>query len=180
MKKYLTLLLAILFANIVNSQSQSDINLPYIKVAIEDFLKRKDSKKSDVFAIYSDNIRLNHNELILIEIIPEDSCCAYLLSNADGINKPYIYDIHLIEIKNKLFHWLGTSTNVLLRQKIVDKLIEYNFIKRIDVPTQEWLLGAKPNIDFRKIRQYYFIKGEYEKYKTTYSEIRKIPKKYME
>lgn len=148
----------------------------YIKTAVNDFFRTKDVKKSDVFRIRFRTICLNNITLYSVIIIPEKSYCAFLLSNEDGVGKPYYTGIKYLEKSKKLFIWCE-GTNIVLDEQTFTKLFEYNFIKYVDVPSQEWLLGSYPIRDL-KVHQYYFMPGDYIKFKKTYSVIEKIPRAF--
>ena len=158
--------------------SQSDSLEQYYLTAIYDFFKTRDIKKSDKFSILFLPVHSENLTLYKISIFPEDEC-NYFLSNADGVGKPYYTGINYLEINKKLFFWGFHDPNFILDEDTYNKLVEYDNIKHVDVPTQEWLLGWGPPIeDGIKIWQYYFIPGDYTKFKKTYCDIIKIPRAY--
>ena len=166
----------------LKSYSQEAYIYSCFLTAIEDFVKTSARKESNVFSISSANYRVsrNHNlvELIKVSISSKDSSWTFLMSNSDSIGKPYIYNIGLEERDGKLFYWDKEGEGILT-QEIYDKLTEYNFIKHVDVPSQEWLVGAIGCFDdSKKVTQYYFELGNSRKFKKTRSIWTKIPIMY--
>lgn len=163
-------------SNILYSQSDS-LELYYL-TAISDFFKTRDIKRSDKFSILFEQVHLENTILYSVSILPEDEC-RYFLSNADGVGKPYYTEIKYIEINEKLFFWQTVNPYFILDEDTYNKLVEYDNIKHVDVPSQEWLLGWGSSLrDGDKVWQYYFIPGNYTKFKKTYCDIMKIPKAY--
>ena len=127
MKKIQLILILVCLSNMLSAQSFGKEQ--YIKTAVNDFFRTKDVKKSDVFRIRFRTICLNNITLYSVIIIPEKSYCAFLLSNEDGVGKPYYTGIKYLEKSKKLFIWCE-GTNIVLDEQTFTKLFEYNFIHR--------------------------------------------------
>lgn len=176
MRKISLLLIFVCLSNILYSQSDS-LELYYL-TAISDFFKTRDIKRSDKFSILFEQVHLENTLLYSVSILPEDEC-RYFLSNADGVGKPYYTEIKYIEINEKLFFWQTVNPYFILDEDTYNKLVEYDNIKHVDVPSQEWLLGWGWSLrDGDKVWQYYFIPGNYTKFKKTYCDIMKIPRAF--
>ena len=175
-------LLVILIIVILSPQAlytqEKDSSLLYIHTSINDFCKRKDLRKSNIFGVLLDTLSIKGTTLMRVTICPDDTVSCHLLSNADSVGKPYYIGISYIEKCQKLFHWINDEINPILDEKTYDKLVEYNYIKRVNVPSHEYLLRGGMLDDGTKIRQYYFVKGHPYKFKMTYSIWHKLPIKY--
>lgn len=171
------LVILIIFPHSLYTQ-EKDSNLLYIQTSINDFCKRKDTCKSNIFSVLFDTLSVRGVTLMRVTICPDDTVSCYLLSNADSVGKPYYIGISYIEKYRKLFHWINDDINPILDEKTYDKLVEYNYIKRVNVPSHEYLLRRAILDDGTKIRQYYFIKGQPYKFRMTYSIWHKLPFKY--
>lgn len=148
---------------------------PFVETAINDFLKRKDASKSDVFSIGISEYKNNISDVIKLSVFPQDSLWRFLLSNADSLGTKEI-SISYIEIDNKLFYW--DVNDSYLSPEVYDILIKYDFIERRNVPTQGWLVGERGHFDDgNKINQYYFCKTDPIRFKRTYSVYYKPPQR---
>ena len=176
-KLLFTLIIVTLSSHTLFSQQKND-ELSYIQTAIDDFCQRKDMRKSDIFSVLYDTLTVNGTSLIQVSFCPDDTISCHLLSNADSIGKPYYIGISYIEKYQKLFHWINDDANPILDEKTYNILVKYNYIKRVNVPTHEYLLRGGFLDDGTKTRQYYFIEGDPSKFKRTYSIWFKLPSKY--
>ena len=147
---------------------------PFVNTAIDDFLTRKESDKSNVFCVLIMNHKIYDFDVLEVTILPEDPQWKFLLSNADSLGTSFI-SISYIERDNKLFYW--NTDDSCLTQEVYDVLLKYDFIERRDVPDQSWLLGRGYFQDETKNHQYYFCKCNHERYKRRYSSVTKFPKR---
>lgn len=179
----LFILIAVNFIGILsitaqNKKTPQDIE-SYIYPAVDNFLKKKDAEKSSVFEISCDNIKSGKFDLVKITIIPMYEYDVFYLTNTDSIGKPYHSIISYIEKEGKLFYWYDDNAGSILTEKIYNKLLEYNFIKRVDLPSPEWLITLyAPGGQEIKLWHYYFVNGKYNKFKKNYSIWTRIPLKY--
>lgn len=173
-----SVLLSLLFCSFqIEPKDTADVDVrPYVHTVIEDFKKRKDVKESDVVSLLIREMEIKGKDVIEISVFPEDSLWRFLLSNADSLGSPAV-SIEYEEIDGQLFYW-DVEGNVLT-QEVYDKLMEYDFIERRDVPDRRYLVGERGCFqDGTKTHQYFFLKGNHKRFKRRY-EICFCPPKRM-
>ncbi len=173
----ITILFSFLFCIFqTDTKDSTDIDIsPYVRTVINDFFKRKDAKESNVFSLLIREIRISNKDVIGITVLPEDSAWKFLLSNADSLGSAVV-SIKYEEHCGKLFYW-DVKGNTLT-QDVYEKLMEYNFIERRDVPDQRWLLGERGYFqDGKKNLQYFFVKGNHKNFKRKYQSVYSPPKR---
>ena len=173
-----SILLSLLFCSFqIEPEYTADVDVrPYVHTVIEDFKKRKDVKESSVFSLLIGEIEIKGKDVIEISVIPKDSLWRFLLSNVDSLGS-HAVSIEYEEIDGQLFYWYVEGN--VLTQEVYDKLMEYDFIERRDVPDRRYLVGEGSCFqDGTKTHQYFFLKGNHKRFKRRY-EIYSCPPKRM-
>ena len=148
---------------------------PFVSTAIDDFLTRKEASSSDVFGVLIMNHEIAGSNIVEVTISPEDSQWKFLLSNEDSLGTPFV-SISYIERNGKLFYWNVDGS--YLTKEVYNVLLKYDFIERRNVPSQEFLIGARGYFqDGVKNHQYYFCECNPKYYKRRYSSISRLPKR---
>ena len=172
-----SVLLSLLFCSFqIEPKDTADVDVrPYVHTVIEDFKKRKDVKESDVVSLLIREMEIKGKGVIEISVFPEDSLWRFLLSNADSLGSPAV-SIEYEEIDGQLFYW-NVEGNVLT-QEVYDKLMEYDFIERRDVPDRRYLVGERQFPGREKDQSVFFLKGNHKRFRRRY-EICFCPPKRM-
>ncbi len=170
-----TLLSCLLCAGQAETKDTVEIDVrPYIETAVDDFMKRKDAALSKVCSVQIDFCKIRGDAVIGISVIPKDSLWKFFLSDIDTIGTSYV-SISYIERGGSLFYWYVDGNT--LTQETYDKLDEYDFIERRNVPDHSWLLGESGCFDDgKKVHQYYFNCGKHDRFKRRYHIATCLPK----
>lgn len=153
-----------------------DVDLePFIYTTLNDFMKRKDKKRSDVFSLFIRKYRIQNCDVVNITVLPHNDNWKFLLSNADSLGSSVV-SIAYVEREGKLFYWNVDGS--YLTQDVYNVLQKYDFIEHRDVPDQSWIRFERGEYrDGEKNYSYYFCKEDPNHFRRTYLPYPKPPKR---
>lgn len=153
-----------------------DVNLgPFINTTLNDFMKRKDKNRSDVFHLVINKYRIRNCDVVNITVMDKNDNWKFLLSNADSLGSSVV-SISYEEREGKLFYWDVVGS--CITQDVYDVLMKYDFIERRNVPDQFWIRFERGEYrDGVKHYSYFFCKEDPNHFRRTYTPYFKPPKR---
>ena len=133
----LVIAIFIFLFNPFDGKSQDRDVEEYVRIAIEDFCKRKHSSQSDIYRIDIDDFMLQKYDLE-ISFNPCDTLDGFWILE----NSEVIPNFSWLEYNGKLFYWQESGNVERLDKELLGVLRKYNFYRIVD--SCEYCLGYRP------------------------------------